>query len=600
MPPIRLAPGTILSGRYQLAEIIGESDLSTVYSATDQRGQAQVALKVFDPTIKARAAALSEYQALARQASGLGVEGIARAYDFGIDANTGVPFSTAERISWPSLDRRVFAQGPLGVADLGRALSVLARALDAAHATQLVHRDLKPQNVFISPDNPEWARITDFGVGAVRRGAPEAMGWGGPPGYTPPDAVDAAAPGTPGADLFALGVVAFFALTRTTPFRSLRGPSFDANAHWSELNQSLAPISERAKEVGVALDPALDAWFARALALNPQERFRSAGEMARELATLSEQVSSRGGGGPRSMPGIAAAIAQPLVFQPEPSPASLGLAATSPITTAAMAAVAAAGAPVAAPTLVSPAEEVVAPPRKKSAALPLMIGLGVLLLSGLAVAGYAVLGKRNDATAAAPSASAAPSAVSTPAAVVVEPSTPSAEPTGPAKARFTCQPEACEWVVCDGKNVSGITEDVELTPGSHECSASRNGFSSKAVAFTAAAGQTSPVLFELAPLPAAQQAKAAAETPKPAAAAAAATPKAAAAATTAKPAASAKAAVATTAKPAASTPATKATATASAKPVASAKAPATAASVKAAAGTKAKANKKCSAFLGCK
>ena len=130
----KLAPGTVLSGRYQLAEVIGESDLSTVYAATDQRGPAQIALKVFGPSVMSRVAALSEYQSQARQASGLGVEGIARAYDFGIDANAGVPFSTAERIGWASLDRRVLAQGPLGVAELSRALAVLARALDAAHA----------------------------------------------------------------------------------------------------------------------------------------------------------------------------------------------------------------------------------------------------------------------------------------------------------------------------------------------------------------------------------------------------------------------------------------------------------------------------------
>src|SRR3954466_6488905 len=147
-----LAPGTVLSGRYQLAETIGESDLSTVYAASDQRGHAQIALKIFDPSVMARVAALPEYRSQARQASGLGVEGIARAYDFGIDANSGLPFSTAERIGWASLDRRVMAQGPLGILDLSGALAVLARALDAAHAARLLHRDLKPQNIFVSPD----------------------------------------------------------------------------------------------------------------------------------------------------------------------------------------------------------------------------------------------------------------------------------------------------------------------------------------------------------------------------------------------------------------------------------------------------------------
>jgi hypothetical protein len=573
MSPRVLAAGTVLSGRYQLAETIGESDLSTVYAASDQRGHAQIALKIFDPSVMARVAALSEYQSQARQASGLGVEGIARAYDFGIDANSGLPFSTAERIGWASLDRRVMAQGPLGILDLSRALAVLARALDAAHAARLLHRDLKPQNIFVSPDNPEWVRITDFGVHAVRRGAPEAMGWGGPPGYTPPDAVDAAAPGTPSVDLFALGVVAFFALTRGSPFRSLRNPGFDPNAHWSELNQPLYPISERAKEIGVALDPMLDAWFARALAIAPHDRFRSAGEMARELSALADQANARGGGGPRSMPGIAAAIAQPLVFQPEPSPASLGLAPTSPAVHSPMAAMeAAARAPAPAPaaaaaaTMLS-AEEHAAGVPKKSSPLPLFIGVGVVLLGGLAYAGYAVLGKGS-----APVPSAAPSiAAGVPS---TPPAAPSVASNAPARARFTCKPEDCEWVVCDGKNVSTVHDDIEVMPGSHDCSASRNGFGSKAVTFTAMPGQVAAVVFELPPLPASAQQKALAgnpgsvAAPKPAAPTAAPAPKPAATPAT-KPAA----APAPAAKPAA-TPATKPAPT--------------------------KPKKKCSAFLGCK
>lgn len=556
-----LAPGTVLSGRYQLAEVIGESDLSTVYAASDQRGQAQVALKVFTPGVMARVSALSEYQAQARQASGLGVEGIARAYDFGIDANAGVPFSTAERIGWVSLDRRVLAHGPLGVAELSRSLAVLARALDAAHAARLVHRDLKPQNVFISPDNPEWVRITDFGMGAVRRGAPEAMGWGGPPGYTPPDAVDAAAPGSPGVDLFALGVIAFFALTRATPFRSLRSPGFDPNAHWSELNQPLSPLSERAKEVGVALDPGLDPWFARALALAPQERFRSAGEMARELAVLADLASARGGGGPRAMPGIAAAIAQPLVFQPEPSPASLGLAATAPAAPAPVAAPAAPAPrpPAAAATLLS--EDPIAGVPKKGRSLPLFIGIGVVLFAGLAFAGYKVLGKSGD-SAPTPEPSASARAAAPPSAI------PVATPSGPPRARFTCQPEGCEWVVCDGKNIAQINDEIELSPGSHDCSASKSGFGSKSVTFTATPGQVSAVVFELPPLPANAQQKAA---PTPAAKPTTATP-------ATKP-------VATPApKPAAAKP----TATATAKPATTSKPAAS------------KPKKKCSTFLGCK
>lgn len=508
MEPRVLSAGTVLSGRYQVTEAIGHSDLSAVYSALDQRGQATVALKVFDETTRSRPGALSEYQAQARQASGLGVEGIARAYDFGIDANTGLPFSTAERIGWASLDRRVLAQGPVSLPELCRALSVLARALDAAHAAGVVHRDLKPQNVFISPDNPEWVRITDFGIGAVRRGAPEAMGWGGPPGYTAAEVVDTAAVATPAADLFALGVVCFFALTRGTPFRSLRGPSFDANLHWAELNQRLSPLSERAQELGVSLDASLDPWFERALAVAPGERFRSAGEMARELALLAEQVGTRSRG-VRPMPGIAAAIAQPLLFQPEPSPASLGLPAPpAPESRAKAAASLASEASQPAPVFDAaiPASEEPAPARKKFGLLPLLMAGGALLLGGVAYAGYLLLQGGHDHGERAPLPSAAASALTAP----VLTATGSSAWVAPARARFSCQPQACEWVVCDGKNVSGIADEVEFLPGNHDCSASRNGFGSKATSFTATPGEVVSVTFDLPPLPAATQAKAAA------------------------------------------------------------------------------------------
>lgn len=427
-----LAPGTLLSGRYQLLEAIGQSDLSQVYAASDQRGQAQVALKIFDREVLGRSMALSDYQAQARHASGLGVEGIARAYDFGIDANSGLPFSTAERIGWTSLDRRVLAQGPVSVLDWARALSVLGRALDAAHTAGLPHRDLKPQNVFVSPDNPEWVRITDFGMTAVRRGAAEAMGWGGPPGYTPPEAVDAASPPSPAADLFALGLITYFAFTRTTPFRSLRAGAFDPNQHWAELNQPLAPLSERAREVGVPLDPLLDPWFSRALAVDPQARFRSAGEMAREFAALTERLVLRGPRGTVGIPGIAAAIAQPLVFQPEPSPASFGL---KPAPLPVPGAEAAPGSVVSASLAEAPVSvpEPAGVPRK-GAALPLLIGLGIVLLSAVAFGGYLLLDSDPaPAPTAAPSAppSAIPALTAVPTASAVSESAappPASEP----------------------------------------------------------------------------------------------------------------------------------------------------------------------------
>ncbi|HYP91442.1 MAG TPA: hypothetical protein VEQ59_24915, partial [Polyangiaceae bacterium] len=191
-----------------------------------------------------------------------------------------------------------------------------------------------------------------------------------------------------------------------------------------------------ANEMGVALDAALDPWFARALALAPQDRFSTASEMAQGLATLADLPGARGPRGTLVVPGIAAAIAQPLVFQPEPARAA---ASFDPAQTFADSPPSAAVAPPPSSD-VGPAPSTVRDgvtlPTKKSSALPLLIGLGVVLLSGVAFGGYLVLsGKNSNGASAEPSraasASAMPVATSAPSAHTPSPSPPAVTPAEP-------------------------------------------------------------------------------------------------------------------------------------------------------------------------
>jgi len=197
-----------------------------------------------------------------------------------------------------------------------------------------------------------------------------------------------------------------------------------------------------------------------------------------------------------------------------------------------------------------------------------------VLFAGLAFAGYKVLGssKAGDEAKAGAEPSAAVSASAAPPTPAPVPSAPAAVPSDvaapaqPARALFSCQPQACEWIVCDGKNLTGFSQEIEVTAGPHECSASKFGFGSKSLTFTAAPGQVTTVVFDLPPLPpTAKQKAAAAAAPTPAAKPAATPTPAAKPAATPKPAA----------KPAA-TPITKTPVTTSTK------------------------KKKCSTFLGCK
>jgi eukaryotic-like serine/threonine-protein kinase len=502
--------GAILSGRWQIQDFVGSGETGEVYGVRDMHSTGTFALKLFWPNALAQAEIWSALQHTARTASGLGVEGVARAYDFGIDANSARPFFVAERIPWSSLADRVRLRGPLTPADMATALEVLGRALDAAHAAGIVHRDLKPENVFVSPENAAWVRISDFGVALLRSASPPPPGWGGTVGWVAPDGADPNARSTPAMDVFAVGLITFFALSGGALHRSARATPIDPGALWQELAAPLDSASLRARELGASLDPAFDAWFQRAVAALPQARFGSVGEMASAFVAIARTLFAPQSQNAVALHGIAAAIAQPLVFQPEslPPPAPRAID-PAPGYGAAAGSVSAQNAP---------SSEI--PGVRKRSAAPLFIGGAVLCFALTAVGAVALYrGRESSAEAAASvaaaaatasaSASAALAAAAVSAAVVPSASeapaaSASAAPAAPdatqARALFKCLPQSCEAVVCDGKALPGVESGaVELTPGLHSCSVSRAGFASKAFKLTAKAGEAQTLEFTLTP-----------------------------------------------------------------------------------------------------
>ncbi len=416
----QMNPGAILAGRWQIQDFVGSGETGEVYGVRDMHGSGTFALKLFWPNALSQPEIWSAVQQTARTASGLGVDGVARAYDFGIDANSARPFYVTERVSWSSLTDRVRLRGPLTPAEMSIALGVLARALDGAHAVGLVHRDLKPDNVFVSPDNANWVRISDFGVALLRSASPPPPGWGGTVGWVAPDAADPNARSTPAMDVFSLGLVAFFALSGGALHRAARKTPVDPAALWQELTSPLDSASLRARELGASLDPAFDVWFQRAVAPMPQARFSSVSAMASAFDAIARTLVAPQSQNAVALQGIAAAIAQPLVFQPDaPPPAPpLGYSAATqqpPVNPGA------APPANAAPAYAPPAEDAPSsalPGVRKQTAAPLLIGGAVLLFAvtalgvgGLyyhrrAVAEQAVAEASASASAAAASASA--------------------------------------------------------------------------------------------------------------------------------------------------------------------------------------------------
>jgi serine/threonine protein kinase len=285
-----VAPGTLLATHWIVGGLLGRSDFAEVFEAEETSGNV-AALKLFSAALRSQPKPWDWFEGLCRALSRMPQQSIARIHEVGVEPRLELGFVASERMAQPNLGRLVSERGPLSPRVWGMALGGIGEALDAAHAERMLHGNLKPQNVFVAGDEPGFARITDFGGAQLRaaNGIHPALtlGW-----YAPE--IDAGQ-ASPAIDRYALGIVSFFALTGFPWFAALRGHTADGSQHMSALMPSVGSASERARNSGGALHPAFDAWFAKALALDPAARFGTSTEMARafdKAAVEAERVTS--------------------------------------------------------------------------------------------------------------------------------------------------------------------------------------------------------------------------------------------------------------------------------------------------------------------
>jgi serine/threonine-protein kinase len=205
-----VTPSLLLSGRYRVTERIGVGGMSEVWQAVDEVLDRPVAIKVLataalsthgvDPTGVIRA----EAQAAAR----LSHPNVASVYDFGEgrdESGEAIAYIVMELLSGQSLGARL-GHGPLGTEPALRIMADVAAALAAAHAIGVVHRDVKPGNIMLTPFG---AKVFDFGIAASTGDADSGDARGrilGTPSYVAPERLSGARV-TPAADLYAFGVL---------------------------------------------------------------------------------------------------------------------------------------------------------------------------------------------------------------------------------------------------------------------------------------------------------------------------------------------------------------------------------------------------------
>jgi serine/threonine-protein kinase len=277
----------LLAGKYQLIRLLGAGGMGTVHEAVNTWTGRRVAVKQLRDPLAGDAIAAQRFMREARSASQIAHPNVVDILDLGRDPATGALFMVQELLDGVTLRRRLAERGALSVAEAAHLLAPALAALAMAHAAGLVHRDVKPDNIFLArdPRGGEITKLIDFGLSKqLRDGAELALTSRGrqlgTPYYMAPEQLRGAPDLDDRLDVWAIGVVLFEAVSGTRPFI---GPSCHAL-----IDQVLHQPAPRLAERAPAVPAAFDALVARALDRDPARR-PGAAELGDALARLARE-----------------------------------------------------------------------------------------------------------------------------------------------------------------------------------------------------------------------------------------------------------------------------------------------------------------------
>ncbi len=211
--------GTVIANRYRIEDLIGSGGMAHVYRATDLELEEVVAIKVFQQVVQNRAG-LDRFRREMKLSRKLVHPNIVRIYEFG--TWRGARFITMELLDGDDLENHLKkAGGPLATSPALRLMIQACDGLGAAHEAGVIHRDVKPQNLFVI-ENGTRLKVMDFGIAKVNTDAASISVTGvrvGTPRYMSPEQIQGDAKVTPASDLYALGGVMYELFTGTPVFR---------------------------------------------------------------------------------------------------------------------------------------------------------------------------------------------------------------------------------------------------------------------------------------------------------------------------------------------------------------------------------------------
>jgi serine/threonine protein kinase len=297
--------------KYRIERLLGRGGMGSVYEAHHARMDRRVAIKVINPSLIDHPEAVKRFDQEVRAAAKVEHENIARAYD--ADEIGSLRILVMEFISGQSLDKYLAKNGPLSVVQACRIIQQAFAGLNDAHKRGMVHRDLKPQNLMLTPEGK--VKILDFGLAKLasehRQGdnLTRENALMGTPHYLAPEQALDAAKADVRADIYSLGCTLYCLLAGVTPFQG----DTDVQVLLAHQRDAHRPLCELRPDVPRGLSELVD----RMLAKNPADRPQSPVEAGHALLPFIRGTPTAGTDAPAS-PGIAPLVPTSDVVLPLP------------------------------------------------------------------------------------------------------------------------------------------------------------------------------------------------------------------------------------------------------------------------------------------
>jgi serine/threonine-protein kinase len=322
--PAEQLVGAVLNGRFKLVKLLGEGGMGAVYEADSTRGEGKRAIKVLHAEFVAEPMVRERFVAEAMATRGLVHPNVASVLESAV-AEDGSPYLVMDLLRGQSLGDRLYSGELMSPAEAWPVLHQVLLALSAAHAMRLVHRDLKPDNVFLAKDDKggEVVKVLDFGIAKVMD---VAGGMGsktrtgaliGTPGYMSPEQIKNAKGVDPRSDLWSVGTLLYQMLTGQLPF--------EAENEFTRLTAVLVGEPTPIENVAPQHAP-WSPFIRRALAKDAAQRFQSADEMAHALLTTARSLGLASAPAVASQKGTTVMTAMPVA----PQAGSMAVADTDP------------------------------------------------------------------------------------------------------------------------------------------------------------------------------------------------------------------------------------------------------------------------------